>query len=231
MGINIIQERLNAFKTWKEKYNAASDEEKERMLKEREEGRIAAERELKKKIATERKQRFMDRADKQIDLYRQLLEARKIALDVIKSFDGKVLNNRLTKVVEQKLKEFNDALYASLDISYDRELGNNVGKLKIRIRHYLGPWAWDETSLYILLSPVSESNRVIWAETENDERDQDEIILERIKDWEDARNEYDNAIAAADEISKVLEKYGDVNYNLRQFISEEHIIGYTWRVG
>lgn len=228
MGLNL--ERIAEYNAWKKKFDAATDEEKERMLKERKEQLIAQAQEREKKIVAERKQRFTDKANNQINLYRQLLEARKIALGIIKNFDGKVLNNRLTKAVESKLKEFNKSLYASLDISYDRELGNNVGKLKIRIGHYLGSWAWDETSLYILLSPVSDSNRVIWEETEKDERNQDKVVTDCIADWSDAVSEYDNAIKAAEEVSKMLEEYGKVNIHLRQFISGEHIIRGTWYV-
>lgn len=224
------QEKIAEYNAWKEKYDAATDEEKERMLEERKKQQIAQAQEREKKIVAERKQRFTDKANNQINLYRQLLEGRKIALGIIKTFDGKVLNNRLTKAVEQKLKEFDKNLYASLDISYDRDLGNNVGKLKIRISHYLGSWVWDETSLYILLSPVSDSNRVIWEETEKDEQNQDKVVTDCIADWSNAINEYDDAIKAAEKVSKMLEEYGKVNIHLRQFISGEHLIRNGWYI-
>lgn len=225
------QERIAEYKAWKEKYDVASAEEKELMEKERKEQLIAQAQEREKKIVAERKQKFMDKALNQINLYCQLLEARKIALGVIKIFDGKVLNNRLTKAVESKLKEFNNSLYASLDISFDRDLGNNVGKLKIRICHYLGSWAWDETSLYISLSPVSDSNRVIWEETEKDERNQENVITDCIMEWNEACNEYEDGIKAAQEITQMLQKYGNgVNIHLRQYISEVGLIGNKWYI-
>ena len=220
---NFWQKLAAERKAWLDAYKSATPEEQARMLAEKKANREREEQELQKRIYEDRKSRFMEKADHQIEIYKTLVRAREIAFDVIKSFDGKVLNNRLTKVVEEKLKAYNNSLYATLKISYEYSVKNNVGKLEIQVSHYYGSME-DKLLLNIALSPFEDGNRVIWSETES-LKENNEYLSQFIEGWKKAKKEYDKTYKQAMKVYNIIEDYGK-NYNchLRNFFTGEHLI-------
>lgn len=221
---NVYQELRAKRQEWLNAYNSASPEEKERMMAEKKANAKREAEEREKKIYDDRKSRFMQRADNQIKIYETLIRAKKVAMDVIKSFDGKVLNNRLTKAVETEIQKIDDGLRAYLTISYDWNEKNNVGKLEIRLfgcnTHDL-----DSTSvLYISLSPLNDGNRVVWAETES-QKENVEHLREWIEKWKSNKKAYDKMYKQAMKLYEMIEQYGKSgNSYLINYFKEEHLI-------
>ena len=220
---NVFQKIREERQAWLDAYKNATHEEQARMLEEKKANREREEQERQKMIYDDRKKRFMQKADKQIEILEKLIRARKIALNVIKTFDGKVLNNRLTNAVEKDLKAFDSSLYVSLVISYNYSVTNNEGKLKIEVSHYDSGFE-DSVSLNISLSPFNDGNRVVWSETENLDYNK-EYLSGWIENWKKAKKEYDKTYKQAMKVYAVIEDYGNnANGHLRSFFTGEHLI-------
>ena len=92
---------------WQEKFDSATAEEQERMLAEKKADEERIERERKERIERDDKNKFVDSALAQIRVYKALKETFPKVMETIKSFDGKILNRRLTNVIAEKLgKDF-----------------------------------------------------------------------------------------------------------------------------
>lgn len=214
------------FKEFEEKYLAADEQGKKVLLEERRQQRKIEEQQREKQINDERKERFVSKANKQIKIYKDLQRTRKVALEVIKSFDGKVLNNRLTKAVTAELKKLDNSFYAHLDIEYDRQQQNNVGRLKLSANEYHFE---DQIILQIVLSPLSDSNRVKYDATESLDKNSCEYIDTRIAEWKQACKEYEKVLKQAQKIEADIRKYGEkANFHLRNFFQGESIIHSKW---
>ncbi len=217
-------------RAWLDAYNAASPEEKERMMAEKKANAKKEAEEREKEIYNDRKARFMQRADNQIKIYELLIRANRTAMDVIKSFDGKVLNNRLTKAVETEIKKIHPRLFAELTISYKHDVSNNEGRLKISLYDYDYNSLDNDSSLYITLSPFDDGNRVVWAETES-RKENEEHRQDWIADWKHCKKSYDNSYKQAMKIYEMIEKYNkSVNFNMRCYFKEIHIISNAFYV-
>lgn len=216
-----VLEKIRAERAaWNEAYQAASEEERERMLEEKARKREEEEKLRQQRIYDDRKTRFLEKCDKEIACAKSLKKAIKIALDVTKSFDGKVLNNRLTKAIQDKLDK---NIAAILEISYDYNTKNNVGKLIIREGNFHG--CYNSEDFKIVLSPFEDGNRVMWKETEESLNLQ---IDRRIKEMQDAKKSYDKVYKKAKAIEKAIEEYSNANYYIRDFFKTESVIGKTF---
>jgi len=216
-----ILEKIRAERAaWNEAYLAASEEERERMLEEKARKREEEEKLRQQRIYDDRKTRFFEKCDKEIACAKSLKKAIKIALDVTKSFDGKVLNNRLTKAIQDKLGKY---ISAVLNISYDYNTKNNVGKMTIREGNFYG--CYDSEDFKIVLSPLEDGNRVMWKETEESLSIQ---LDRRIKEMQEAKKSYDKVYRKAKAIEKAIEEYSNVNFYVRDFFKTENVIGKTY---
>ena len=167
----------------------------------------------------------MKNVDNQITVYQILSYARSMALDVIKSFDGKVLNKRLEKAVETKIRDYNVHLHANLVISYDYNIKNNDARLDIRFSNCGGFYGLEnETSLYIPLSPLEDGNRVVW-EKMLERAENKDYLTERIESHQKAKKEYGKVLRQAQKIRDMIEDYGkNTNSCVRNFLTNERII-------
>ena len=222
---NDLKAIVERHRAWKAAYDAASPEEKERMVAEKKAQREREEKERQQRIYDDRKKRFVEKANHQIEILQALIQGRKIAFEVISQFDGKVLNNRLTKAVSEKMKSKDDSLWADLTISYDRSVCNNMGKLEISRSHYYEAGLYDKSSIEIILSPLSDGNRVMAALTLSDENNSDKSLTDRISSWKKAIKDYDKTYKTAMKLSESIEKYGkETNVYLSEFFRAEYLI-------
>ena len=213
---------------WREKYLKATPEEQERMLAERKLRDAKEKEEREKRIYAERKKRFIDTANAQISVLKTLQRARKVTLEVIKQFDGKVLNNRLTKVVAQEFAKIDPHLYASLTISYDSVLKNNAGVLEIEVWHQFAN-VRDKYDIKIVLSSLVDGNRVMFAETESEKSNDEEYLTNRIQGYQDAIKGYDKSYKTAVRLNEMIEKYGkEINHHLREYFRGFNLISKTF---
>ena len=223
----IRNEIVAKHRAWNEAYLAASPEEKERMLAEKKANAEREKEERERMVYEDRKERFMQRADTQIKIYELLAEAREIAFEAIKKFDGKVLNNRLTNTLNKELKEYDNSLWAELIIEYDHNLKENVGRLKVS-KSYCGSCYFNEIRINIILSPLFDGNRVMWSETEK-VRNEVDYIETRIKDWKRDKKNYDKVYKEAMKIYDMIEKYGKSEFfYLRSFFAGERLVSNTY---
>ena len=217
-----MEENLNSvveeFRAWKEKYKNATPEEQEKMLEERAEKRRREEEERQKRIYEDRKKRFTDKIQSEIRTFRMLLEDTNFAMEVIKSFDGKVLNNRLTNAVKKKLQE---GVYPHLSFSYDYALKKNVGTLELEAHDKYGN-ARNREDIMIILS---SDGRVIWSETEVLRYKNNEELVNRIKERKEAIKNYDKIYKEAKKLEAALENYSKLNFHVRDFFKAEYVIG------
>lgn len=217
---NVYQKIREERQAWLDAYKNATPEEQARMLEEKRANREREEQRRQQMIYDDRKARFMEKADNQIKILKKLVRAREIAFDVIKSFDGKVLNNRITKAVEEKLKAFDDSLWASLSYSYSYSEKRNVGNLTLRVSHYHGCME-DSLTLYV---PLSYMSRIVWSDTEG-WKDNKEYLSGWIESWKKAKKEYDKTYKQAMKVYDMIEDYGkNHNCHLRNFFTEERLI-------
>lgn len=216
-----ILERIRAKKAaWDEAFLNASEEERKRMLEERKREEAENERLRQQRIYDDRKARFIEKCDREIACTKSLKKAVAIALDVTKSFDGKVLNNRLTNAVQDKLGK---SISAVLTISYDYNTKNNVGKLTIREGNFYG--CYNSEDFKICLSPFEDGNRVMWKETEEA---LDLQFDRRIKEMQEAKKSYDKVYKKAMAIEKAIKEYSNENYYIRNFFKTENVIRNTF---
>lgn len=217
---NVYQKIREERQAWLDAYKNATPEEQARMLEEKRANREREEQRRQQMIYDDRKARFMEKADNQIKILKKLVRAREIAFDVIKSFDGKVLNNRITKAVEEKLKAFDDSLWASLSYSYSYSEKRNVGNLTLRVSHYHGSME-DSLTLYV---PLSNMSRIVWSDTEG-LKDNKEYLSGWIESWKKAKKEYGKTYKQAMKVYDMIEDYGkNHNCHLRNFFTEERLI-------
>ena len=226
--MNDLEERKAKRMAWREEYLKATPEEKERMMTERKLRDAEEKKQLDKEIYAERKKKFIDRSKAQISALQTLIQARKIAFDVIKQFDGKVLNNRLTKVVEQELRKVDSHLYVTLTISYNSLLKNNASVLEIEVYEQVES-VRDRDSITIVLSPLTEGNRVMFDQTESKNSKDKEYLTNRIRGYQDAIKSYDQSYKAAVKLNEMIEKYGqDINHHLREHFRGFNLISKTF---
>ena len=181
---------------WQEKFDSATAEEQERMLAEKKADEERIERERKERIERDDKNKFVDSALAQIRVYKALKETFPKVMETIKSFDGKILNRRLTNVIAEKLgKDFTVTLEDFSWASY------------IRI-NYLAERAWDYQAEFKL--HVDTDYRINARETELPQLD------EQIISWQKAVKSYDKYLKVAKKIKKAMEDYGnEVPWQLR----------------
>lgn len=219
--MNNILAQIRAEKAaWNEAYLAASEEERARMLEEKARKHEEEEKLRQQRIYDDRKARFIEKCDREIACTKSLKKAVAIALDVTKSFDGKVLNNRLTNAVQDKLGK---SISAVLTISYDYNTKNNVGKLTIREGNFYG--CYNSEDFKICLSPFEDGNRVMWKETEEA---LDLQFDRRIKEMQEAKKSYDKVYKKAMAIEKAIKEYSNENYYIRNFFKTENVIRNTF---
>lgn len=220
-----VFEQLRAERlAWREKYLAATPAEQERMLAEKAAKREEEERLRKQRIYDERKNRFTEKANNQIFLYGKLLIARKVALEEIKNFNGKVCNNRLTKNIDAKLKEIDKNFYASLTVCYDHSAKGNIGKLKIAYYNHFSYGLYNDVTLKIRLTDVFDGNRVDWSLTESEESNAEKFLTDMISSWKNAIKNYGKAYKALKKVEKAIEDYAKENFYLRDFFKTEHVL-------
>lgn len=220
-----LLEKVQAFKAWKEKFDAASPEEQERMRQERAEQRKKAEAERDKRIYDDRKQRFVSKTSEQIDALKKLIPAHQIALDIIKSFDGKILNNRLTNTIKERLKQQDKNFGADLEWKYNYDTKTNYGRLEIS---YYGIYPSVSVGLEITLNG---DDRIVWASTQENKYNTDDGLRSLIAEREQAIKQYDKIYREAEKLSQTIEQYGKLNYLVRDWLKTEHVIRSTWVVG
>lgn len=215
---------------WMAKFNAATPEEQKEMLEKKNREREESEKRRKQMIYDDRKNRFFENCDSYIECYNLLKKAFPIVLEVTATFDGKVLNNRLTNAINEKLHaKVHQYVTATLTISYDYDLKNNVGKLVVK--DYNHHDCDNEFSFRIILSPLSDSNRVKWDETLDDMKkpgrnpDDFERNIEKMKK---AKKDYDKVFKKALKIYSIIEDYAKEDFHLRDFFKTEGIIGNTY---
>lgn len=222
--MNVLELKKAEMMAWREKYLAATPAEQERMLAERQEQRIREEEERKRRDYNERKTRFVEKANNQIFLYKELLKARSIALEEIKKFDGKVLNNRLTKIIDAELKKRSKDLFASLNIHYEWDKKNNIGELKLSIYNHFSYGLDNDITLKIVLTEFNDGNRVDWSRTENEKGNDEKFILDRISSWKNAIKSYDKAFKTLKKVDSMIKNYSKENFYLRDFFKTEHVL-------
>ena len=234
MEENVFEKMKRERMEWREKFLAASPEEQQKMLEEKEAKREQAEKARKKAIYDDRKKRFFEKADQQIKILEVLIKAQKISFEVIKSFDGKILNNRLTKVLIEKLQALNSSLNADLVISYNRQTERNEGKIEIRMSHYGCGGLRNTNSIYIPLTKIvpftSDGDRVVFSDAEQDMRNDAHFLTDILDSWKSAKKEYDKVHKEADKLSAAIEKYCHMNYCLRDFFKADHVIDHLWNL-
>lgn len=224
MIMNDLESRRAERMAWREKYLAATPAEQERMLAEKQAQHLKEEEERKRRIYDERRARFMKKSENQIFLYKELLKARSIALEEIKNFDGKVLNNRLTKIIDAKLKKCSKDLFASLEIRYDHSSKNNMGELKLSVYNHFSYGLDNDITLKIHLTDIRDGNRVDWSCTEHEDSNAEKFILDRISTWKNAAKSYDKAYKTLKKVESMIESYAKENFFLRDFFKTEHIL-------
>lgn len=223
MEENVFQKIRREREEWRTKFLAASPDEQKKMIEEKKANQERAEMERKKAIYDDRKKRFFEKADKQLETLHLLEKGCAIALEVIKEFDGKVLNNRLTNEVNKRLEEFNSRISADLTIRYERDYDNNVGFLRFKVC-YTDNSLLSEHTIKIILSPVLGGNRVMFAKTEEKHKEEVTYLTEHVSSWKSAKKEYDKVYKAAEKLNERIKEYSKNNDFLRDWISAEHVI-------
>lgn len=211
---------------WKEKFDSATPEEQNKMLAERCEQRKEEEERHQKMIYDDRKKRFFEQSNEWIACYELLKKAQSIALEVCESFDGKILNNRLTNAINERLQaEINRYVTASLLISYSHEFENNVGTMTIKDVNHFG--CDNKCSFKIILSPVLDGNRIEWSKSLDYMTTPCGKLFdfdERIANRKAAKKGYDKTYKKAKKIEEIIKDYTKEDYLLRGFLKREYVI-------
>lgn len=224
MEENVFQKMMREREEWRTRFLAASPEEQERMLAEKKANREREEMERKQRIYDERKKRFMERADHQIKLLELLEEAKVIALEVIEKFDDKVLNNRLTNELNERLKEYDSSLSAKLSVHYDSDYQNNIGELTLRVSNYGEADLLKDCNLIILLTPTIDKNRVKFLKTKENAENNKDYLEKRLELWKSSKKDYDKIYNAAKKLEEQIRKYSELSIYVREFFKKESII-------
>lgn len=229
---NITNEILKAHREWVERFANATEEEQAIMLKEKQEKALAAAKERDLSIYNERKQRFVAKMNNYIEVAKRVIKARSVALDVLKSFDGKVLNNRYTKAVQDELEKAigvgiygNNLAYCTLSFEYEREYSANVGFLNLESKLNGEHISW---KLTIILKPSIGGyvhERVDYKATSELSKNSDTQLHVYLKEAKDAIKKYDSILAKAKKLEKAIKDYGKTNYHVRDFIKSNSLLG------
>lgn len=222
----IIEQIREKRAAWLAEYNAATPERQAEMLAEKEREQKRAEEERKRRIYEENRDKFFSKANRQIAAYQILEVARSVAQEVVKSFDGKVLNNRCTKAVEERLKKIRPHLCAELTIKYDYDLKDNIGLMKIT--DYGADYELDkDVSFYIYLTPVTDSNRVDWSKTAEHLLDPGKFqdLGSYISVWRKSMKEYDKHLKRAEKLMAAIKEYGEAcPWQLREHFKDNRVV-------
>lgn len=158
-----------------------------------------------------RKETFMKMADEQIAMYKALANHVDVALEVIKKFDGKVLNNRLTKAVEAEIKKTDDKAHAKLFMSSKGGLLDIMRPSSSRILNC--------TSIGI---KITADNRIDWAETLDDYHD---TLSDKAEAMEEAKYNYDAALQLAQDVCDAIDNYSqNAPSILREYFRDNSVI-------
>ena len=173
----------------------------------------------------ERKERFLKISKANIAVFEELIQATKEALEVIKTFDGKVLNNRLTNAVKEKFNR--NTTSASLTIEYNYKTNQNEGKLKINVTNWNG--ASHTTSIRIILSNPPYEERIAADKTEELFYENSLQQIEKyINQYKDAAKNYDKRMKKAMNVVNAINEYAKVEGFLRDFWKAESVIRGTY---
>ena len=196
------------------KFIAASPEEREILLKERAEEMEKRKIEREKERYEERKNRFIKKCNEQIQCYKSLREARRIALETLKLFDGKVLNRKLTNAINAKLGEH---VCSSIETDY-------WGKQFLKVDDYNFVSCANTFKFAISTTP---GGRIDYKTTESEiEKPGNWCDFDsRICELEKCRENYDKSFNAAIELDKAIKKYTSENhYMIVDFFRHEGLI-------
>ena len=163
-----------------------------------------------------RKEKFVNRTTKALEGQRELLNAFDIALEVLKNFDGKVLNRRYEKAVLEKINR--DIISTSLgnELTYpDRK---TIGALTVEWRNY-DPYIIDVK----LPIAIGADWRVRYSETLTLAAEARGRRVKYIEELEEALEQYDNTYAEAMKLKAHIERFSHLNYNVRHFLKDERV--------
>lgn len=203
----------------------ATPEEVHRLVEEHKEKVKEWEKLWEQKAYNERKERFLKISKGNVAVFEELIRAAKDALKVIKTFDGKVLNNRLTNAVKEKFNK--NTTSASLTIEYNHKTNQNEGKLKINVTNWSG--ASHATSIRIILSNPPYEERVVADKTEELFYENSLQQIEKyINQYKDAAKNYDKRMKKAMNVANAINEYAKVEGFLRDFWRAENVIRGTY---
>lgn len=203
----------------------ATPEEVSRLVEEHKEKVKEWEKMWEQNAYNERKERFLKISKANVAVFEELIQATKEALEVIKSFDGKVLNNRLTNAVKEKFNR--NTTSASLTIEYNHKTNQNEGKLKINVTNWNG--VRHDTSIRIVLSNPPYEERIAADKTEELFYENSlQQIEQYINQYKDAAKNYDKRMKKAMNVVNAISEYAKVEGFLRDFWKAESVIRGTY---
>ncbi len=218
---------LAQHREWKAKFDAATPEEQKIMIAERDAKREQEKRDRQERIENDRKGRFSEKAETEIETLKMLIKGRKAAMGIIKSFDGKVLNRRLSNILNDELKKIDRFMYCTLNIEYDYEQKANVGRLEISTSR-CGQRYQARESFRLKIFLTSPAERVIFETTDSYADNAEKILSDQITMWKKAVRDYDKTRKMAAKVYSVIEDYAKSNYHLRDFFKTEYIVSNTY---
>lgn len=200
---------------FRNKLLTASPEEREILIKEHAEKLEKRKIEREKERYEERKNRFIKKCNEQIQCYKSLRDARRIALETLKLFDGKVLNARLTNAINAKL---GDHVCSSIEKDY-------FGRQFLKVSDYNFVSCTNTTKFVISTTPGGRIDyKTTESELEKPENWYDDFDS-RIDGLEKCRDGYDKSFNAAIELDKAIKKYTSENhYMIVEFFRNENLI-------
>lgn len=200
---------------FRNKLLTASPEEREILIKEHAEKLEKRKIEREKERYEERKNRFIKKCNEQIQCYKSLRDARRIALETLKLFDGKVLNARLTNAIDAKL---GDHVCSSIEKDY-------FGRQFLKVSDYNFVSCTNTTKFAISTTP---GGRIDYKTTESEIEKPENWYIDfdsRIDGLEKCRDGYDKSFNAAIELDKAIKKYTSENhYMIVEFFRNENLI-------
>lgn len=202
---------------WAEAYKNASEDEKKVMLEERAKTRKEREEKERKMREDFQKQKFIEISDEQIGIYYELETGIEIVKEFVKKFDGKVLNNRLTKAVEKELPNASRFLAISLEYVQNYSAGKNDAYLTL-IRCYSGNKDC-RTKIKILFD---NDGRILADKTLAEFED---VIPTKIANYEKAKEDYDIALEEARILDKKIEEFvKKYHHSLREYLNNNYVL-------
>lgn len=224
------KEQVAESKAYLAALETATPEEVSRLVEEHKEKVKEWEKLWEQNAYNERKERFLKISKANVAVFEELIQATKEALEVIKSFDGKVLNNRLTNAVKEKFNRTTTSASttsASLTIEYNYKTNRNEGKLKINVTNWNG--ASHATSIRIVLSNPPYEERVVADKTEELFYENSLQQIEKyINQYKDAAKNYDKRMKKAMNVANAINEYAKVEGFLRDFWKAENVIRGTY---